>query len=104
MVKQIYQLTESFPKSQMYGLANQMQRAAVSVPSNIAEGAGRNTEKDFIRFLDIANGSSFELETQLLLSVDLGFSEQGQVGPILSSLKEIQKMLYKFRKILASKS
>jgi four helix bundle protein len=104
LVKQIYLITESFPKSQMYGLANQMQRAAVSIPSNIAEGAGRNTEKEFIRFLDIANGSSFELETQLLLSVDLEFSEQIQIEPIISNLKGIQKMLFKFRCLLASKS
>jgi four helix bundle protein len=102
LVKLIYQLTESFPDSQKYGLTNQMQRAAVSIPSNIAEGAGRNSSKDFVRFLDIANGSAFELETQLFLSSDLGYTTINQVENIISELKEIQKMIFKFRESLDS--
>ena len=102
LVKLIYQLTESFPDSQKYGLISQMQRAAISIPSNIAEGAGRNTSKDFARFLDIANGSAFELETQLFLSNDLGYADTNQVKNIISELKEIQKMIFKFRVSLDS--
>ena len=97
-------ITESFPKCQQYGLVNQMQRAAVSIPSNIAEGAGRNSDKEFIRFLDIANGSAFELETQLFLSLDLGYTVAEDISRIISELKEIQKMIYKFRVSLESKS
>ena len=88
----------------MYGLANQMQRAAVSIPSNIAEGAGRNSDKEFERFLDIANGPAFELETQLFLSLDLENVNSEIINPVISELKEIQKMIYKFRQILESKS
>ena len=102
LVKLIYQLTGSFPDSQKYGLISQMQRAAISIPSNIAEGAGRNTSKDFARFLDIANGSAFELETQLFLSNDLGYADTNQVKNIISELKEIQKMIFKFRVSLDS--
>lgn len=73
LVKEVYQLTELFPKNQQYGLTSQIQRAAVSIPSNIAEGAGRTSQKKFMRFLNIANGSAFELETQLFLGSDLGY-------------------------------
>jgi four helix bundle protein len=100
MVKSVYLLTDLFPKSQKYSLTNQMQRAAISIPSNIAEGAGRNTSKDFMRFLDIANGSAFELETQLFLSIDLEYVMIDQVEAIISELKEIQKMIFKFRSSL----
>ena len=102
LVKKVFHLTESFPGSQQYGLTIQIQRAAVSIPSNIAEGAGRNSSKEFIRFLDIANGSAFELETQLLLSCDLGFVKEEQIENIISDLKEIQKMIFKFRSSLKS--
>ena len=104
LVKEIYIITDSFPKSQLYGLSNQMQRAAISVPSNIAEGADRDSEKEFIRFLDIANGSAFELETQLYLCTDLGYSTNDIIDPLIVELKEIQKMIYKFRQVLAAKN
>ena len=102
LVKEVYQLTDLFPKNQQYGLTNQIQRAAVSIPSNIAEGAGRNTKKEFVRFLDIANGSAFELETQLFLSSDLEYAKAEKVNPIISELKEIQKMIFRFRSSLDS--
>jgi four helix bundle protein len=104
LVKQIYLITESFPKSQQYGLANQMQRSAVSIPSNIAEGSGRSSDKEFLRFLNIANGSAFELETQLFLTMDLGYATSEVINQMISELKEIQKMIYKFRLSLESKS
>ncbi|MBN1820021.1 MAG: four helix bundle protein [Prolixibacteraceae bacterium] len=100
LVKTVFLLTESFPGNQQYGLTSQIQRAAISIPSNIAEGAGRNSSKEFVRFLDIANGSAFELETQLFLSCDLGFAEIKQIEEIISELKEIQKMIFKFRSSL----
>lgn len=102
LAKAIYQLTESFPGDQQYGLTSQIQRAAISIPSNIAEGAGRNSSKEFMRFLDIANGSAFELETQLFLSSDLGYANVDQVENIILELKEIQKMIFKFRSSLES--
>lgn len=71
--KELYRLTENFPKEETYGLASQMKRAAVSIPSNIAEGAARNSTKEFIQFLYIALGSLAELETQLLLARELEF-------------------------------
>jgi len=97
LVKLIYKMTESFPKSQQFSLVNQMQRPAVSIPSNIAEGAGRNSDRELIHFLDIANGSAFELETQLFLSFDLGYMNNEELDVLVSELKEIQKMIYKFR-------
>lgn len=76
LVTDIYQLTGSFPKEEIYGLTNQMRRAAVSIPSNIAEGAARNSEKEFLQFLHFSLGSAAELETQLLISDNLGFSRK----------------------------
>jgi four helix bundle protein len=73
LVKMVYTATQSFPKDELYGLTNQMRRAAVSIPSNIAEGAARSSKKEFVQFLSIARGSLSELETQLLISTDLGY-------------------------------
>ena len=72
LAKEVYELTSSYPKSEQYNLVSQMNRSAISIPPNIAEGAGRGTNKDFINFLGYAQGSSFELETQLILSNELG--------------------------------
>jgi four helix bundle protein len=76
LVKAVYQMTSGFPSEERYGLAQQMRRAAVSIPSNIAEGAGRNGAKEFLNFIGISRGSLAELETQLQLAVMLGFAEQ----------------------------
>ncbi len=72
LVKMVYERTRGFPREELYGLTNQIRRAAVSVPSNIAEGAARTSKKEFVQFLSVARGSLSELETQLLISVDLG--------------------------------
>ncbi|MCK5879709.1 MAG: four helix bundle protein [Holophagae bacterium] len=72
-VKRVYEATSSFPRSELYGITNQLRRSAVSVPSNIAEGAARGTTKEFIRFLYISLGSLSELETQLIVSKELGY-------------------------------
>ena len=91
LVKEIYKVTAGFPKSEMYGLVNQIRRAAVAIPSNISEGKKRRTVKDYVQFLRIADGSAAELETQLLISKDLytglDFSKS------LGLLEEIEKML-----------
>ena len=77
LVKQVYELTKSFPPEELYGLTNQIRRAAVSIPSNIAEGAARNGSKEFAQFLGIAKGSLSELETQLVIGRELGYLQAG---------------------------
>jgi four helix bundle protein len=86
-----YKLTENFPKSEIFGLTNQMRRAAVSIPSNIAEGAARQTNKEFIQFLYIANGSIAELETQVLLAKKIGYATD--VVTIEGNLINVGKMI-----------
>jgi len=93
LVLEIYKATKNFPKSETYSLVQQMRRAAVSTPSNIAEGYGRNTKLQYRQFLSIAYGSLSELETQYLLSIDLGYMEQNEV--IETLLKEVGGMLYR---------
>lgn len=89
----IYKLTNTFPKEELYNLVSQMRRSASSIPTNIAEGCGRNSDKDFLRFLYFAYGSANEIEYQLILSKDLKFidSETGKI--FLSEVEEIKKML-----------
>ncbi|WP_397444863.1 four helix bundle protein [Polaribacter sp. R77954] len=94
--KDIYQITDSFPESEKFGLVSQLRRASVSVPSNIAEGASRRSNKDFSRFLTIALGSCYEIETQLLLSLDLGFIKNGELEKLNFILNQIIKMMSKF--------
>ncbi|TRX72377.1 four helix bundle protein [Carboxylicivirga sp. M1479] len=102
LVKDIYQLTSEFPKSELYGLVSQMRRASVSIPSNIAEGSGRKTSKEFSRFLEIAYSSALELETQLYLSFDLSFISESTLDEFLFKIEEVQKMISSFdNKILA---
>ena len=83
-----------------YSLKNQMERAAVSVPSNIAEGAGRNSKAEFNQFLGYATGSTYELETQLLLSEKLGFLETEELATLLQGLQRIQKSIYSLKSSL----
>lgn len=89
LVEEVYRLTETMPRSETYGLASQIRRAAVSVPSNIAEGAARNHEKEFVQFLYVALGSVAELETQLLLAERLKFVKKVP----LDGLTEVKKLL-----------
>ncbi|MBY8963062.1 four helix bundle protein [Flavobacterium sp. D11R37] len=90
---EIYRVTKNFPKEEVYGLTSQMKRAASSIPMNIAEGCGRNTDKDFARFLVIAFGSANELEYQVILSTDLSYLDQEQSATLLTELEEVKKML-----------
>jgi four helix bundle protein len=85
LVEQVYRLTASFPDGERFGLTNQLRRAAVSVPSNIAEGQGRRLPKQFAIFLRIARGSAQEVETQLLLASRLGFAPSDQIDSVLST-------------------
>ena len=96
----IYEVTSNFPESEKFGLTNQLRRAAISIASNIAEGSSRNSNKDFSRFLQIAIGSGYEIETQLLISSDLNFILDKNLEPILSELNEIIKMISKFKSTL----
>ena len=101
---EVYKATNNFPKTEIYGLTSQIRRAAVSIPSNIAEGAGRNSNGEFIHFLGIANGSSYELQTQLILSTRLNLLAEKSVISILNELDELQKMNYKLMSSLQKKA
>lgn len=94
LVKIIYQITQSFPKEEQYGITNQLRRCAVSIPSNIAEGYGRNSTNDYIRFLQIATGSLYELETQVEISFQLNYMTQLQKDEVFNLCTEIDKMIY----------
>jgi four helix bundle protein len=99
-VTAIYKLTESFPKSEIYGLVQQLRRSAISIPSNIAEGAGRNSKNEFKQFLSIAQGSIAELETQLLIARNLGFVKEPE--SLLIELDELSKMIIGLARALKS--
>ena len=93
---EIYKITKPFPKEELFGLVSQMRRCSISISSNIAEGAGRNSNKEMIRFLDIANGSAFELETQLLYAKELEYISMEQFQLLKEKLHHIQKMIFRF--------
>ena len=96
----VYRITEKLPKEERYGLISQINRSVVSIPSNIAEGAGRNTNKEFNNFLGIAQGSSFELDTQLIISNRLNFISNEEYQKIELQLEYIQNMVAKLKKSL----
>lgn len=97
---EIYSITSKFSKSEKFGLSNQLRRASVSIPSNIAEGSSRNSNKDFSRFLQITLGSAYEIETQLLIANDLNFIADSEMENAISELHEIIKMVSKFKSTL----
>jgi four helix bundle protein len=94
LVTDIYKLTKNFPKEEIYGLSSQMQRAAVSYPSNVAEGAARNSKPDYIRFIYIALGSLSELETQVIISKNLGYTSDNE--KLLNEIEILRKMTLNF--------
>lgn len=96
LTKLVYDSTKSYPKEEIFGLTNQMRRCAVSVPSNIAEGCGRNTAKETIHFLFIARGSLFELETQFYLSLDLTYINNEDFKIILNQIILCKKLINGF--------
>ena len=98
--KIIFQLTKSFPVTEKYGLTSQIIRSAISIPSNIAEGSGRKSNKDFYHFLSIALGSSFELETQVIIANEFNYIDQEAFGDIGKLINEVQKMINGLQKSL----
>ncbi|MDA3953161.1 MAG: four helix bundle protein [Bacteroidales bacterium] len=104
LVKEVYVVVKNFPEDEKYGIISQIKRASISIPANIAEGAGRNTNKDFGRFLDIATGSSFELETLIILSLDLDFLKESDYSDLIKDIEEIQKMIYSLKTRIQSLS
>lgn len=100
LVVDIYRTSQSFPEEEKFGLTSQMRRSSVSIPSNITEGSGRNSDKDFKRFLDISLGSSFELETQIIIAHKLSFLSEGDFKSLIESVQEEQKMITGMQKSL----
>ena len=100
LAQSVYEVTQSFPKQEMFGLTGQMRRAAVSIPSNIAEGQGRESDRSFALFLSQAGGSLYELETQLELARNLEMLSDMQTEKLLSEAAEIGRMLHGLRKTL----
>jgi four helix bundle protein len=99
----IYKITKNFPKEEIYGLTNQIRRAAVSIPSNIAEGAARNHSKEFLQFLFISLGSISELETQIIISENLKYSQNSDSLILQNELTELRKMIIGLIRYLENK-
>ncbi len=100
LAKSVYLLNKDLPSEEKFGLSSQIKRSVISIPSNIAEGAGRNSNKEFKHFLSIANGSSYELQTQLNLLIELELISKNKVKPLIELCIEIQKMNYSFQQKL----
>jgi four helix bundle protein len=98
LVVAVYAITKDYPKEERYGLVSQINRSVVSVPSNIAEGSGRNTDKDFAKFLSNSLGSLFELETQMIASYRLNFISEEKFNELEIIINELEKMLIGFIK------
>ncbi len=98
----VYRLTGAFPRSERYGMVSQMRRASSSIPTNLAEGSGRSSDRDYARFVSNAIGSASELEYQLLLAGDLGYLRHGAGDEAQSLTKEVRRMLVAFRKALVA--
>jgi four helix bundle protein len=96
LVTILYKATAGFPRSEMIGITSQIRRACVSIPSNIAEGFGRRSKMDFVRFCQIAMGSLYEVQTQLLISNNLGYLTQADYDRLYESSREIERMLSSF--------
>ncbi len=103
LAKIIYRLTQSFPSAEKFGLVAQMRRAAVSVPSNLAEGQARHTTGEFVHFISHAEGSVAELDTQLILSCELRFSDQASLASAFELIGELRRMLNVLRRKLVAR-
>jgi four helix bundle protein len=104
LVLKLYSATKRFPKEELFGLTSQIRRATTSVPANIVEGCGRDTDADFKRFLDIAYGSASEVEYYILLSADLGYLTTAECGVLEKEISSIKRMLGAFiRKLKADR-
>ena len=100
LVDEIYEIVAEFPDAEKYGLRSQITRAVISIPSNIAEGSSRESEKDFARFIQIALGSSYELETQIIISTRRAYLSKERSGQIIIKIQSIQKRLLGLKKTL----
>lgn len=100
LAEQIYLVTESFPNKEMFGITNQMRRCSVSISSNIAEGCGRNSKNEFLYFLSVANGSTLELQSQVMLSKRLGFINSETETSIIEKIIEIKNMNKKLQETI----
>ena len=98
LVTAIYQATRKFPKEELFGLTSQLRRCSVSIPSNIAEGSGRESDKDYIRFLNISVGSLFELQTQLEIAKNIDYLTQEEFNKQYEDTRELERMLVSFIK------
>ena len=104
LVVEVYNLVKRIPKEELFALSDQIRRAVISIPSNIAEGQGRNSSKEFIHFLSIAKGSKAELETQLLLCVRINYLTESEIEKAMSLIEEVGKMLNSLQKKLTTKN
>lgn len=102
LVKNVYGLSANFPDDEKYNLGQQVKRCAVSIPSNIAEGSGRSTDKSFVQFLSIAQGSCYELQTQLIICKELNFIKEVEFEQINETVREVAKMINGFSNKLKS--
>lgn len=98
----VYKITSSFPKEKLYGLTSQIRRASASIPANIADGSGRETQSELARFIHIASGSASELDYHLLLAHDLGFISSGDYQELEITISEIKRMLHGFEKAVSA--
>ena len=104
LVVEVYDLIKKLPKEELFALSDQIRRAVISIPSNIAEGQGRNSPKEFVHFLSIAKGSKAELETQLLLCVRINYLTESEMEKAMSLIEEVGKMLNSLQKKLTTKN
>ena len=100
----VYRVTDAFPQTETFGLTSQMRRASISVASNIAEGAARGTAKDFARYLRVASGSASEIDTQIRVSVDVGYLGESTGSMLLNEIQEIRDMLFSLERHQTSPS
>ena len=98
LVAEVYQVVKKLPKEELYALSDQIRRAVISIPSNIAEGYGRNSSKEFSHFISIAKGSKSELETQLLLCVKIDYLKESDIQNVMYLIDQVGKMLYSLQK------
>ena len=96
-VKEVYLMTQKFPKSEQFGLTAQMRDATISIPSNIAEGCGRRTHPQFVHFLDVAIASNCEIETQIYIAFDLGYTQEEEMKRMANEAIEIRRVTIKFQ-------
>lgn len=102
LAKAVYHLTARFPNEEKFGLISQMRRAAISVPSNLAEGQARRTRGEFVQFISHAEGSTAELDTQLMLSVELGYCTKSEATDADGLIQELRKMLNSLRRAVSN--